>query len=228
MRKALLLMFLLVIVPGLLAQSRHRKRQHQAPPQPQMPSAKQSEEMKKMTDTFVGMWKTTTTVEKSDLFSLSGTSNGHSDFRSGPAGNSLIERTRSHGVLGVFAGMGVFWWDAQKAAYSALWCDSLAPDGCMNLGRGQWDGNALVFTSVMDMGPNKMHVKSTYSNISTDAFTYTLEAGMDGAPLAKVMTVQYERTESKTVMEPPPTAPATAAAPAATPEAPAETAPKPQ
>ena len=201
-----------------IAQSARHSHKHTAPAAPEVPSAKQSEEMKKMTDTFAGQWKTTATIEKSDFFPLAGTATGRSDFRSGPAGNSLVERARSHGAMGLFAGLGLLWWDAKAAAYHGMWCDSLAPDGCDPMGAGQWSGNSLVFTSEADMGQNKLQLRETYSNITTDSFTFTMEAGMDGAPLAKVMTIQYDRVQPRTVVVPNPT-PAPVAPPASTPEA---------
>ena len=168
-----------------------------------MPSAKQSEEMKKLTDTFAGMWKTTATVEKNAFFPMSGTAEGRSDFRSGPAGNSLIERARSHGVMGVFAGLGLFWWDSKAAAYKALWCDSLSQNGCDSLGTGHWEGNSLVFTSQTDVGAGSMQMRETYSNVTADSFTFTMEAAAGDAPMAKMMTIQYQRVQPKTVATPP-------------------------
>lgn len=191
------------LVSGALAQSKH-SRKHAAPATPQMQSVKQSEEMKKLTDTFGGQWKTTATVEKSSFFPFAGTSSGRSDFRSGPAGNSLVERTRSHGVMGEFAGTGVVWWDAKAAAYKGIWCDSISPDGCDPTGSGQWSGGSLVFNSEMDMGQNKMQVRNTYSNITADSFTFTMETGMDGAPLAKLMTIEYQRAQPRTTVATPP------------------------
>lgn len=209
MKRVLIVIFVLIFTTAALAQRpRHRRRAAKAPEQPHMDSAKQSEEMKKMTDTFVGMWKTTTTVEKGLVFVMAGTSQGRSDFRSGPAGNSLVERARSHGVMGLFAGMGVFWWDAQSGAYETLWCDSLAADGCQLMGNGQWDDKGLVFTAQVPIGASTLHLKATYSDITADSFTYTVEAGMDDGPLAKGMTVRYERVQPMTTVVTPPEQPA--------------------
>lgn len=201
---AALILTFAITLPAQTRHTRHHKAK--ADSVPGMASAKQSEEMKKMTDTFAGMWITTTTVEKSMFFPTAGTSKGRSDFRSGPAGNSLIERARSHGIMGLFAGMGVIWWDAKSSSYQGLWCDSLSPDGCDPMGKGQWDGNNLVFNSSMDMGQQgKMQIRETYSDITTDSFTFTMESGMDGAPMTKMMTIQYQREQPKTTMAPPAT-----------------------
>jgi len=219
MKRLLVIIFILVFAASSLAQkTRHKRHVTKEPEQPHMDSAKQSEQMKKMTDTFVGMWKTTATVEKGPMFTMSGTAEGRSEFRSGPAGNSLVERARSHGVMGLFAGMGVFWWDPQAASYKAMWCDSLAPEGCNVLGNGQWDTTGLVFSAQATVGQNTIHLKATYSNITADAFTYTLEMGTDDAPLAKMMTVQYERAQPRTTVVTPPEQPAAPASGASSPQ----------
>ncbi|MGZ4790034.1 MAG: DUF1579 family protein [Terriglobales bacterium] len=200
MRRLPLAILILVLATTSFAQTSRHRHKKAVPPTPSMPSAKQSEEMKKLTDTFVGMWKTTATIEKNAFFPMAGTSEGRSDFRSGPAGNSLVERARSHGVMGAFAGLGVFWWDAKAAAYKAIWCDSLAPDGCDTLGTGRWDGNNLVFTSDMDMNGSPLHMRETYSDITADSFTFTMEAAMADAPMAKMMTIRYQRVQPKTTV----------------------------
>jgi len=207
MRRALIAILVVALSVGVSAQSSsHRSNRRRAtapPPTPQIPPAKQVEEMKKLVDTFAGMWKTTATVEKNMFFSEAGTSEGHSEFRAGPAGNSLVERARSHGVMGSFAGMGVFWWDANSSAYSALWCDSLSRDGCDLLGTGKWDGNSLVFNSEADMGGSKLKMRETYSDITSDSFTFTMQAAVGDAPMAKMMTIQYQRAVPKSEAMPP-------------------------
>ena len=226
MRRISLVVLMLALVATSSAQTK-RARRHKEPAAPQMPSAKQSEEMKKMTDTFAGMWKTTATMEKNPLFPQGGTATGRSDFRSGPAGNSLVERARSHGAMGAFAGLGLIWWDAKTAAYSGVWCDSLAPGGCDSLGQGQWQGNDLVFTSTQDTGQNKLHYRETYSAITADSFTYTVETATDDGAMTKFMTIQYERVQPRTTVVTPPAAPENPAASPQSAPAPESTPPKP-
>ena len=211
MQRALITAAILLLTTNALGQtSRHHKKAAEPESPPGMPSVKQMEEMKKMTDTFSGMWKIVTTVEKSAWFPNAGTSIGRSDIRSGPAGNSLVERSRSHGVMGIYAGLGLVWWDAKAAAYKGMWCDSLSPDGCDPMGSGQWQSDGtLVFTSQMDMGQNKIQVKETYSGITADAFTFTMETSTDGGPMSKMMTIQYTRVQPKTTVIAPPPAPST-------------------
>jgi len=206
MQRLLLFALLITLVTTSFSQTK-RTRKHSAPAVPAVPSAKQSDEMKKMVDAFAGMWKTTATVEKGPFFPEAGTATGRSDFRSGPAGNSLVEHAHSHGIMGTFAGYGLWWWDAKASAYRGMWCDSLSPDGCDTMGTGTWSGNTLTFTSEMDMGQGKMQIKETYADIAADSFTFTMESGMDGAPMTKMMTIQYQRQQPKTTVIAPPTEP---------------------
>jgi hypothetical protein len=73
------------------------------------------------------------------------------------------------------------------------------------MGTGQWDGNKLVFTADVDMGQNKMHFRETYSDITANSFTFTMETATGDAPMAKMLTIQYERVQPKTVETPPST-----------------------
>jgi hypothetical protein len=59
----------------------------------------------------------------------------------------------------------------------------------------------------MEMGANKMQVRTSYSNITADSFTFSMEIGMDGAPLTKLMTIEYQRAQPRTTVATPPAAP---------------------
>jgi len=54
------------------------------------------------------------------------------------------------------------------------------------------------------MGQNKIQVKETYSGITADTFTFTVETSTDGGPMTKMMTIQYTRVEPKTTVITPP------------------------
>jgi hypothetical protein len=194
MKRALIFATVLGICSIAGAQKNHKKAESAAP---QMPPQPQSVEMKKMTDTFAGLWKATTTVEPGGFMPQGGTATGRADIRSGPAGNSLSERFRSHGAFGNFAGSGTIWWDLKAAAYRALWCDTMAPSGCDMVGMGKWEGNNLVFTGETEMEGKKVQMRETYSDITPDSFTFVMETGTDGAPMQKAMTIKYERATPK-------------------------------
>jgi hypothetical protein len=159
-------------------------------------SVKQSVEMQKITDSFVGLWKTATTIEPGGFSPSGGTGEGRSSITSGPAGNSVRELARSHGALGRFAGFGLMWWDRNAAMYRQVWCDNMSPNGCDTF-NGHWESGNLVFDGTANAQGNAMKLRSTYSAIAINSFVYTLEASVGDAPMKKMMTIKYERTEPR-------------------------------
>jgi Protein of unknown function (DUF1579) len=158
-------------------------------------SAPQSPEMKKMVDAFAGRWRVTISVEKMPgWFPIAGTAIGRSDIQAGPAGNSLSERLHSNGPLGDFAGNGIYWYDAQSKSYKGIWCDSMDPTGCSINGTANWEGSNFVVNNEISMGAQgKLRIRETYSNITHDSFDFAIESAMGDSPLAKVMSIRYER-----------------------------------
>src|SRR3954471_2401872 len=154
-------------------------------------STQQSPQMKKMIDTFAGRWSTTIHAFKSDWFPLAGTAQGTAEINAGPAGNSMMERSRSNSPLGDFAGRGVYWYDEHAGGYQGLWCDSLDANGCGTAGKGAWQGNNLVFNNEINMGNAKMRIKETFSNITHDGYDFTIEAATGDAPMKKMMSIRY-------------------------------------
>jgi Protein of unknown function (DUF1579) len=196
--KRTLILFVLLGLCFLAFAQSHKKHSRAAATAPAVPSAKQSAEMKKVIESLAGMWKTTTTVEPGGFMPQGGTATGRADIRSGPAGNALVERFRSHeGPFGNFVGQGTIWWDPNASGYRALWCDTLSPSGCDLMGVGQWDGNNLVFKGESQMEGKKMHTRETYSDITPDSFTFTMEMAVEGSPMQKAMTIKYERATPK-------------------------------
>ena len=160
-------------------------------------SAPQSPEMKKLVDAFSGRWKVTINVEKMPgWFPISGTATGRSEIQAGPAGNSVTERLRSNGPLGDFAGNGTYWYDAQSKSYKGTWCDSMDPNGCGAAGTANWIGSNFVINNEIPMEHGKLRIRETYSNITHDSFDFMIETALGDAPLAKVMTIRYERASS--------------------------------
>ena len=159
-------------------------------------STQQLPEMKKLIETFSGRWRTTITVEKNFWFPVAGTANGRADIQAGPAGNSMTERQRSNSPLGDFAGFGTYWYDPQTKSYKGIWCDSMDPRGCGDMGSANWDGSNFIVTNDMQMEKGKMHVRETFSNISHDSFDFMIEAGMGDAPLKKMMSIHYQRASA--------------------------------
>ncbi len=156
-------------------------------------SSERSIEMKKMIDSFAGLWRTTINVYKGNWFPKDATVKGRSDIRSGPAGNSLTERISSISDMGSFAGHGVYWYDKQGGGYRGLWCDSMDLNGCGPVGNGAWEGDKLIFNNEMQMGNGTMKVRETFSNITKNSFDFVLESTGAAGQFSKQMSIHYER-----------------------------------
>jgi hypothetical protein len=161
-------------------------------------SARQAAEMKKMVDSFAGIWKTTTNVYKVEgWFPQDASVKGRAEIHAGPAGNSIMERFRSTSPMGNFAGQGVYWWSKETTSYTGIWCDSMDPNGCGPVGKGAWEGDNLIFNNEINMGGPKMKIRETWSNIAKDSFDFMIETSSGDAPMVKVMTIHYERSVPK-------------------------------
>jgi hypothetical protein len=159
-------------------------------------SAQQAPEMKKLVDSFAGVWRTTINVYKAEgWFPQDATVKGRADIHAGPAGNSLAERFRSLSAAGNFAGQGIYWWNKESNSFTGIWCDSMDPGGCGPVGKGTWEGDILVFNNEISMGNGtKMKVRETWSNIAKDSFDFMIEGATGDGPMVKVMTIHYERS----------------------------------
>jgi hypothetical protein len=198
MKRILTFVALLTIMAALAtAQEAGRAKPEAKQPVKLFASSPQSQEMKKMTDTFAGLWKTTIHVFKGQWFPADGTAKGRAGIHSGPAGNAIVEQFDSLGPLGSFAGHGVYWYDKQLGAYQGLWCDSMDPTGCGPVGKGGWEGDNLVFNNQINSQGNNWHVRETFSNITEDSYDFMIEAAIDDAPMMKMMTIHYERAIPK-------------------------------
>ncbi len=157
-------------------------------------AAKPAPEMKRLTQTFLGRWKVTGKILDEQWAPGGAEGAGFERTRRGPNGFSLIsDSTMDFGKMGPFAGHGVLFWDANQKAYTGFWCDSWAPT-CESVGKGTWEGPNLVFTGEMQMGPAKIPMRQTYSNITKQGHDYLLEAGDGKGGWKKEMSLKYERS----------------------------------
>lgn len=157
-----------------------------------MPAVKPAPELVKFTKAVAGNW---TTAEKHEAspFMPAGGSTGMGVLRPGPGGMSLVLDYKSKGDMGPFAGHGVTWWNASQKAFTGLWCDSMGP-ACVVGGSGKWDGDSVVFNQTMDDGGgHKMSMRSTYTDITPNSFTYKMAVGPEGGELKPWMTIKYTR-----------------------------------
>ena len=168
-------------------------------------TAKQSPEMAKLARMFVGTWVADLKFEavpEMGPTAQAGAGKGKEVVRAGPAGNSLMSDFNARSSSGPFSGQGVIWWDAKAGAYRSLWCDSESPGGCDAGATGKWEGDNLVFTADAEFpGPDQKMMKITmrqvYSEMKPASFTYYIDSSIAGAPMKRMMTIQYSKPAPK-------------------------------
>jgi hypothetical protein len=162
--------------------------------QTSMPMAKPSPEMQKLSKMVVGTWTTSEKMEPGPWAPTGGTGKGTAVFKNGPGALSLVQDYKSSSGMGSFVGHGVMWWDAQAGGYKGIWCDSMTPVGCsVNKGIAKWDGNNLVGSDESEMMGQKVATKNTWTDITPNSFTFTIDAGPPGGEMKRMMTIKYTR-----------------------------------
>ncbi len=179
------------------AKKQDESKNTQAAGDSQMLPAKPAPEMQKITRMFAGRWQTETKMAPSEFAPQGGTSKGMSIIRRGPGRLSLVEDMRSTGAIGRFVGHGIIWWDSKQGAYKGFFCDNWSPNGCEMTGTGTWDGDKLVFTGETEAMGQKMSYRETYSDISADSFTFTMDSATGGGELKPMMTIKYLRMKNE-------------------------------
>jgi hypothetical protein len=197
MMKHLVALFALISVASLAGAQQAEEVQVAGKNAKLFQSAQQSPEMKKLVESFAGRWSTTIHTYKEQWFPREAAVKGRATITAGPAGNSLHENFRSDSPEGNFAGRGAYWWDAEAKAYEGIWCDSMDPRGCGPVGRGTWEEDKLIFHNVIDMGPTKLNIRETFSNITKNGFDFLIEAANGDAPMTKMLSIRYERPGTK-------------------------------
>ncbi len=198
MRLHRLLVAALALSVPLCAQTT-KKTDHKAPekkteaPNVGSPMPGPSPEIQKLTKLFVGKWKTSGKILDENWAPGGASGTGMDTVRSGPAGFTIITDSKmDFGKMGPFAGHGVIFWDAAKAAYSGYWCDSWNPI-CDSIGLGKWQGDKLVFEGEMQAGPQKMPFRQTYSNFTANGYDWLMESGDGKGNWKPAMQLKYER-----------------------------------
>ena len=161
----------------------------------QMSMAKPSPMMQKLSKMMIGTWSTSEKHEPSPWAPNGATGKGTAVFKHGPGGLSLLEDYRSTSGLGTFAGHGVIWWDDKAGGYKSTWCDSMTPAGCeVSNGLAKWEGDSLVGTNDTEMMGQKFTLKETWSDITPNSFTFSMDGGAPGGEMKHMMTIKYTRT----------------------------------
>jgi hypothetical protein len=147
-------------------------------------------EMQKL-NFMLGNWTTAEKFEPNDFAPKGGAAKGEAQIHEGPGGLSLIENYRSrNGPFGPFRGHAIVWWDGKTGVYKSFWCDSMM--ACQNsFGVGKWEGDKLIFSGESEYQGKKISMRSTFSDIKPDSFTWTEETSTDGGPMKPSMTIQY-------------------------------------
>jgi hypothetical protein len=169
------------------------KKTQAAPENPAAQQPKPSAEIKKYARTFVGKWTVTGKILDEHWAPGGAEGKGFEVIRRGPGGFSVINDSRmDFGKMGPFAGHAVMYFDPAKKGYTGIWCDTWAPT-CESPGLGTWDGDKLVFNGEMQMGPQKIPMRQTYSNITKTGYDWLLEAGDGKGGWTPEMKLRYDR-----------------------------------
>src|SRR5574341_1194187 len=169
-------------------------------------TAPQSPEMAKLAKMLAGRWSVALKFEAIPEMgpeAQAGTGKGTDVILAGPAGNSLITTVRTRSNQGAFHGHGILWWDGKAGVYRSVWCDSESPGGCDAGATGKWEGDKLVFTADAEVpGPDqemmKMTIRQVYTEMKPASFTFYIDGSMNGAPMKRMMTIQYSKQAPKT------------------------------
>ena len=153
---------------------------------------KPSPEMEKLSKIMVGDWTTDEKFEAND-FMPAGTGKGSQTTRLGPGGLSLVSDYHAKNVMGEVHGHGMIWWDPKEQAFHTLWCDNVAPAGCVLSGQGKWEGDSLVFHDETELMGRKIVMKVTLTDLKPDSHTYLVDLAGDNGEMQHSMTFRYTR-----------------------------------
>lgn len=172
-----------------------------------MPMMKQSPEMAKLQKLFAGAWTLDATVEPMPEMGMKeqAKSKGTQTSKMGPGGNAMIDEMHASGPTGKIDGHGVVWYDPMSGGYQAVWCDNQTPTGCGMNGVGKFDGDNLVFEGDIKMPPEmggNMHMKESYTDITANSFTFSIEGGPDAQHMKHMMTIKYTRAKGAAAATP--------------------------
>ena len=88
----------------------------------------------------------------------------------------------------VFAGHGVYGYDAQQACYTMYWFDSATSGGFVDVARGSWQDDTLTFVRDGENGWGRY----TYTFVD-GGYTFRLERSSDGQEWSTLMSSVYTR-----------------------------------
>lgn len=164
--------------------------------------SKPAPEMERVLQQFQGRWNTEEKHEPSEMMPQGGTGKGQEGIRPGPGKMSMIGEYSSQGPMGEFAGIGIMTWDPTARVYHLYWTDNTNP--AMTISTGRWEGRDLVFTGVDTLGGKKSYSRHTFTDLTPNAFTYTLDLGPSTTQLKRTATIKYTRVNPRDYLSPGP------------------------
>lgn len=151
-------------------------------------------ELESLTKALSGTWGITIDTEPNERLPKGGKGRGQEIWRPGPGGLSFIEDYQSSGD-GEISGIGVFWWDREKARFQVTWCDSTNSSGCSAMKKGAaWKGDDLILEHEWEGAGRHFTMREVFSGIHPNSFTQTLYQGESGKELRRVVTIHANRS----------------------------------
>lgn len=127
-------------------------------------------EMQRLTKMYLGTWDYTESYPKAGGGEPA-KNTGVYTSETGPGGNSLVNRFRSHGPVGDFDGMLVMTWDATDKVYKAYVLGSDFPGAVVET--GSWQGDTLEFRGEVPSMKLQVHTTAKLlpdGTLASDAF----------------------------------------------------------
>ncbi|MEO6120053.1 MAG: DUF1579 family protein [Terriglobales bacterium] len=149
--------------------------------------------MERLIKQLAGRWTTEEKHEPSEMMPQGGTGKGQEQIRPGPGKMSVIVEYSSQGPMGEFSGIGLILWDAAARVYRLHWTNNTNP--ALTVLTGKWEGNDVVFTGSEMMVGKKVVTRHAITELTPNAFTYTIDTGQAAAQLKRTMTVKYTRLD---------------------------------
>ena len=150
-------------------------------------------EMQRLESAFVGDWKTTEIMERSQFFPNGGGRSGNAHFQMGPGGYSLIGEGKSDGSAGKLEFLIVMWWDPSEHLYQYFVCFNGASRPCRIRGTAHWEGKNFVNEYESSEGGKMTKWKDTFTDITANSFTLQAAMQMDDGSMKTMITTKNVR-----------------------------------
>lgn len=160
---------------------------------------KPAPEMERLTKMLQGRWTTEEKHEPSEMMPQGGSGKGQESVRPGPGKLSLISEYTSQGPMGEFSGIGIITWDPVERLYHIHWTDNTSSG--VSIMNGKWVGQDLVFTGSDMMMGKKVYSRHAFSEMTSEAFTYTIDTGTTPNQLKRAVTIKYTKLDRQKVMQ---------------------------